>query len=175
MPEANIPMAVVCTDCGAPYGEDGWCDVVVPDFIWEVIAPEGGVLCFRCMTKRIEGAGLEKVPVNITSGPYHSEVEEWRMIGLRRGREERAEKFEVAFAAILGPELQRRCYEQDEQWGGPKHDDKHGTYAWVTLIRDFVHEASATQSNPEIYEDKMLDVAALAIKAIQSSRRKRNA
>jgi hypothetical protein len=223
------PMGVCCADCGAPYGKDGWCDVVVPDAIWDKIAPEGGVLCFRCMTKRIETHGLEKVAVNITSGPYWSAAEEWRMIGLRKGREEMAaenlalldrladwrerahmaaqrDKGEVwywqgdeedhlesltcpvvipaeklrhlaayiaRFEAILGAELQNRCYEQDEQWGGHAHDDKHGRYNWVSFIRDFAGKASLEYKHPEIYEDKMLDVAALAIKAIQSSRRKR--
>jgi hypothetical protein len=76
---------VGCNDCGAPYGADGWCDVVVPDEVWNTIAPEGGLLCFRCMTKRILGKGLEHVPVIVASGPYEDANERWRLIGFDHG------------------------------------------------------------------------------------------
>jgi len=79
------PGSLRCWDCGAPYGEDGWVDVSIPDAIWNRIAPEGGVLCFRCMTKRIEVYGLEKVPVIVASGPYVDANEERRMIGWNHG------------------------------------------------------------------------------------------
>lgn len=75
---------LTCMDCPAPYGEDGWCDVVIPDEVWNKIV-DGGVLCFRCMTKRLEAAGLECVPVIITSGPYVDANEEWRLIGWHHG------------------------------------------------------------------------------------------
>lgn len=78
--------SLTCDDCDAPYGEDGWCDVVVPDAVWNTIAPDGGLLCFRCMTKRIIAHGLDKVPVIVASGPYVDANEEWRLIGLEHGR-----------------------------------------------------------------------------------------
>lgn len=59
-----------CLDCGAQYGTDGWCDVIIPDDIWSQICPEGGILCFKCMTVRIESHGLDNIPVAIRSGPY---------------------------------------------------------------------------------------------------------
>jgi hypothetical protein len=77
-----------CLDCGAVYGADGWCDVVIPDDVWNAICPEGGVLCFRCMTKRLEAHGydcLNPVPVFIASGPYRDANEEWRIIGWKHG------------------------------------------------------------------------------------------
>jgi hypothetical protein len=80
-----MTLKVSCTDCGAPYGSDGWCDVVIPDAAWNQIAPEGGVLCFRCMTKRIEAYGLVHVPAIIASGPYRDANEEWRIIGWNHG------------------------------------------------------------------------------------------
>lgn len=79
---------LTCLDCPAPYGDDGWCDVVIPDAIWNAICPGGGVLCFRCMTKRLTAAGLRDVPVVITSGPYLDDNEAWRLIGLEHGRKE---------------------------------------------------------------------------------------
>lgn len=85
-PVAGGPQSAFgCTDCGAPYGEDGWCDVVIPNETWNRIAPEGGVLCFRCMTKRLQSHGLTEVPVIVASGPYADENEEWRLIGIRHG------------------------------------------------------------------------------------------
>lgn len=81
----TAPPIVKCSDCGAPYGSDGWCDVVVPNDIWNQIMPEGGVLCFRCMTKRIQAHGLDQVPVIVASGPYVDANETWRMIGWEHG------------------------------------------------------------------------------------------
>lgn len=76
-----------CYDCPAPYGEDGWVDVNIADEYWDKICPDGGgVLCFRCMTKRLEAAGLTNVPVLISAGPYRDANETWRMHGIRHGQ-----------------------------------------------------------------------------------------
>lgn len=74
-----------CADCDALYGEDGWCDVVIPDAIWNQIDNGAGILCFRCMTKRLILAGFDNVPVIIASGPYRDANEEWRLIGWEHG------------------------------------------------------------------------------------------
>lgn len=79
------PDRVSCRDCRAPYGADGWCDVIVPNEVWNKIAPNDGVLCFRCMTKRIEAHGLKNVSVNVVSGPYSDNNERWRQIGFDHG------------------------------------------------------------------------------------------
>lgn len=81
----TAPDRVSCRDCRAPYGADGWCDVIVPNEVWNKIAPNDGVLCFRCMTKRIEAHGLKNVPVNVVSGPYSDNNERWRQIGFDHG------------------------------------------------------------------------------------------
>lgn len=78
---------VYCEACYAPYGEDGWCDVVIPNEIWNSLNAD--LLCFRCMTKRLEKAGYSStnpVPVIVASGPYKDANEEWRLIGLEHGR-----------------------------------------------------------------------------------------
>lgn len=77
---------VGCERCGAPYGKDGWCDVVIPDEIWNWIMPAGGLLCFRCMTKELVRRGMSNVPVIVVSGPYSDANETWRLIGLEHGR-----------------------------------------------------------------------------------------
>ena len=83
--QGDMKDIVCCNDCGAPYGEDGWCDVVIPDEVWNALMPNGGLLCFRCMTKRLIAGGFDKVPVIVSSGPYTDANEEWRMIGWRHG------------------------------------------------------------------------------------------
>lgn len=94
---AAVSAPLSCFDCTAPYGCDGWVDVVVPHDVWLKISPtghEGGVLCFRCMTKRLEAVGyspVNPVPVIISSGPYTDDNEGWRMRGLEQGRQQIAE------------------------------------------------------------------------------------
>jgi hypothetical protein len=90
------------------------------------------------------------------------------------------------FYAILGPELLSRRKYQDEQHGGPDHDDTHSPEDWVRFIQDYAYrariaattvddliEGSRLTVDHDAYEDRMFDVAALAIAAIQSSRRRR--
>ena len=69
-------------------------------------------------------------------------------------------------------ELDGRCGEQDIQWGGPEHDDTHLPHDWVNFMRKFLLRITEANTYLE-YEDNMFDVAALAIQAIQSCRRKR--
>lgn len=63
-----------CADCGLPYSDDGWCDAVVPDEVWnDRIGPHGdgsGLLCFNCMTRRAVRLGMTNVPLSINSGPW---------------------------------------------------------------------------------------------------------
>jgi hypothetical protein len=69
---------------------------------------------------------------------------------------------------------------QDEEHGGPKHDDSHFPTDWVCFIRKFTDRAllAATRKilpddGPVGYENNLFHIAALAVSAIQSSRRKR--
>lgn len=91
-----------CEDCNAPYGSDGWVDVIIPDEQWNKL--DAGLLCFRCMTKRLQGADMRDVPVNIVSGPYIDANETWRMVGWEHGHkvgtEESAARLESAHETI---------------------------------------------------------------------------
>lgn len=64
--------------------------------------------------------------------------------------------------------LLTRREEQDRKWGGPDHDDRHSEIDWMQLIEIY----SQGGDEGPIFEDRMLDVAALAFAAIQSSARK---
>ena len=70
MADQQITLACVC---GLLYSDPGWCDCYIPDEAWAVIAPRsngGGVLCITCMARRLRSAGLDRVPLMVTSGPF---------------------------------------------------------------------------------------------------------
>lgn len=101
------------------------------------------------------------------------------------------------FEAVLGPELLARREEQDRKHGGPEHDDTHTPDDWCRFIQDYAYRAriacvdrsevgesrdfgivellpsgAFSAERADAYENKLMDVAGLAISAIQSSRRR---
>lgn len=62
-------LKAACAGCDLPYGR--FPDLIIPDHIWEQIAPRpdgGGVLCPTCLCARLTDAGL-KCEGAFTSGP----------------------------------------------------------------------------------------------------------
>lgn len=89
-------------------------------------------------------------------------------------------KSEWAFIEQILEERDR----QDDQWGGPKHDDKHTYVDWIRFIHHQIgsliqQPGSAGQlqrmmrkdANFEAFERRMVKVAALALAAVESQRR----
>jgi hypothetical protein len=70
----------------------------------------------------------------------------------------------------------RRAH-QDDRWGGAEHDDAHAPKDWQTWIvncalgRRYDGSMPRTFETPSFFIDKMTDVAALAIAAIESTLR----
>ena len=64
---------------------------------------------------------------------------------------------------------------QDDKWGGPGHDDIHTTAEFVQLIEDYAGWARTMSGmrSPEKAERRLIQVAALAIAAAESSMRLR--
>lgn len=64
---------------------------------------------------------------------------------------------------------------QDGKWGGPAHDDQRSTAEFVQLIEDYAGWARtmAGMRSPEKAERRLIQVAALALAAVESSRRMR--
>ena len=66
-----------CYDCGRRYGNEfGFPDLVVPNDVWQKIAPlndEGGLLCPSCMCRRLWLAGIKTKGV-FTSGPLRESL-----------------------------------------------------------------------------------------------------
>lgn len=74
VPDGGEP-PVRCHDCGLPYSDPGFADLVVPNEVWAKISPtgdEGGLLCPTCMVRRAEKAGFDvaTVPAQFRSGPF---------------------------------------------------------------------------------------------------------
>lgn len=113
-----------------------------------------------------------------------AKVDERRGILLSRELEEAAfEDILSRFTAICGLEIEARRAQQDAKHGGPAHDDTHTTHDWCRFIHEFTNRAEygpnhRTNDFPvwdaAAFEDCMIDVAALAVAAILSNRRKRN-
>ena len=71
-------------------------------------------------------------------------------------------------------EINKERCAQDEQWGGQTHDDSHERFEWCVYIRKQNMLADHASSDPQEFEDRMVKVAALAVAAIESSRRQRD-
>jgi hypothetical protein len=59
---------------------------------------------------------------------------------------------------------------QDNQWGGSIHDDQHSIHHWAKYLRHQVWRA--THPDRMAFERRMVKVAALAMAAFESNRRK---
>lgn len=65
-------MSAGCHDCGRPYGDPGFPDLLVPDEAWNAISPSGGhggLLCPSCLVARLDKAGFRNVRAFWGSGP----------------------------------------------------------------------------------------------------------
>lgn len=70
---------------------------------------------------------------------------------------------------------------QDEQWGGPGHDDTHVPAEWFGFIQDqddhFTSASLSTRSHDEAFitataRERLIKIAALAVAAVESIDRK---
>ena len=64
-----------------------------------------------------------------------------------------------------------RRMSQDKRHGGPAHDDTHTLAEWVAMIKEHA-DASLGTRDFAVLRHEMLDVAALALAAIESAHRK---
>lgn len=66
--------------------------------------------------------------------------------------------------------IMRERDHQDAKWGGPEHDDEHSEEDWQEFIDDRIDSGVFPMRKP--YRQRMVEVAALAIAAIESFDRK---
>lgn len=58
---------------------------------------------------------------------------------------------------------------QDQQWGGPEHDDGHGPRVWEDILSDHVTRLTDVSGDPATdYRDRMVKIAAIAVAAVQT-------
>lgn len=62
-------------------------------------------------------------------------------------------------------EIRAERERQDAKWGGPEHDDQHTAHDWWWFIRERIGQRR---------EQAFIEVAALAVAAVESIRRKRS-
>lgn len=65
---------------------------------------------------------------------------------------------------------------QDQQWGGPSHDDQHEKWEWLEFLEKFLIRANNFAyvndvQAKESYELNLIKAAALCVAAIEASRR----
>ena len=63
---------------------------------------------------------------------------------------------------------------QDGKWGGPAHDDAHSTAEFVQFIEDYAGWARqmASMNSPDKARRRLIQVAALAVAAVESMDRR---
>ncbi|MGP0071225.1 MAG: hypothetical protein ACLPWF_04745 [Bryobacteraceae bacterium] len=71
---------------------------------------------------------------------------------------------------LIFGEISRERQAQDAEWGGAAHDDEHGPMDWCSFV-DRQRLLAQNANSLREFEIRMVKVAALAVAAIESSRR----
>ena len=64
-------------------------------------------------------------------------------------------------------EVARERHRQDQKWGGPTHDDQHDPSDWLEYIHNKKEKAHGAETDAE-YRKRMIQIAALAVAAVES-------
>jgi len=68
-------------------------------------------------------------------------------------------------------EIVKERSDQDEQWGGPTHDDTHSREDWCCFIENQLMQIRNSNEDISIFRARMVKVAALAVAAIERTDR----
>lgn len=65
-----------CYDCGLSYEDEGFQDLLIPNWAWLKIAPNqgDGLLCPTCICRRLEEVGIKNCPSEFVSGALAFDV-----------------------------------------------------------------------------------------------------
>lgn len=85
----------------------------------------------------------------------------------QKGAEMRGISRDAVYAHI---ELERQ--RQDEQWGGPKHDDKHTSREWATFRGKFENRQQRLDDDQAMQRVALVKIAALCVAQIEALDRK---
>lgn len=81
---------------------------------------------------------------------------------------------------VFGDILRERA-KQDEQWGGPQHDDAHSAEDWERYLAyqlraaERIAPGNIARTQTDEWRERMIKIAALAVAAVQSLDRKEQA
>lgn len=64
-------------------------------------------------------------------------------------------------------DVSRERKKQDNEWGGPEHDDRHDRYDWIQFIEHQISSVTRTD-NPKKIRRRFVKIAALALAALES-------
>ena len=84
----------------------------------------------------------------------------------------------AVIVATIYDEVMAERARQDAKWGGPAHDDEHNPDEWAEFIEDRTREFAKgfesleRQTTPERRRELLVEIAALAIAAVESHDRK---
>lgn len=82
----------------------------------------------------------------------------------------------LAYAKVstVFDEIAKERIRQDQKWGGPQRDDTHAVHAWMRVIKNYASWAEQMIYNraPEKARKRLIQVAALAMAAVESIDRK---
>ena len=82
--------------------------------------------------------------------------------------------------AVIAGRFAERRLQQDARWGGAEHDDTHDSFDWASYLEKQVEEIfQMSEGGPEpytdqAYADRLVDIGALAMAALESLCRKRD-
>ena len=92
-------------------------------------------------------------------------------LGEERGLLMRVRELEAQLQAHVDPiyiEIAEERARQDVEWGGSAHDDHHSPDDWALFIRQHLSQAVPPIWRRDRYRKKMVQVAALAVAAVES-------
>jgi hypothetical protein len=69
-------------------------------------------------------------------------------------------------------ELERQ--RQDEEWGGPRHDDQHTASQWASFRGKFENRQQRLTDDPAMQRKALVQMAALCVAQIESLDRRAN-
>lgn len=81
--------------------------------------------------------------------------------------EQAVQQIDNAAERLIG-EIALERVRQDEQWGGPDHDDQHTFHDWANYIYYQLRTTNGIAPPADVQRERFIKVAALAVAAIES-------
>lgn len=187
---------VHCVRVARKAGDGELADVLEADLIpgkrvlWRAVNPSTGLSSSASAENQIPfpascaadldaALGLETISLRLPAKSLHGLEREADAAGvalqtlLRNVLQAYAvQALERSGAHILTLEIIAERARQDARWGGPEHDDQHGLEDFVGFINARTSELARGFESAEVARKRMIQIAALAVAAVESMDRK---